>query len=153
MGFDLYGENPENELGEYFRNNVWWWRPLWSFVTDMCIDILDERDIEGGGYNNGHLITKEKAREIGSRLNKLILDGTVVYAQKKYVDILEKLPDEKCDLCDGTGQRNDAIVQGQCNGCEGKGTRRPWQTNYPFNTENVKEFAEFCLASNGFTIC
>ena len=22
--------------GAYFRNNVWWWRPLWSFVCEHC---------------------------------------------------------------------------------------------------------------------
>ena len=34
MGFDLSGLNPKNETGEYFRNNVWWWRPLAQYVLD-----------------------------------------------------------------------------------------------------------------------
>ena len=30
MGFDVYGKDPDpgSGSGEYFRNNVWWWRPL-----------------------------------------------------------------------------------------------------------------------------
>ena len=27
MGMDVYGLEPRKEKGEYFRNNVWWWRP------------------------------------------------------------------------------------------------------------------------------
>ena len=41
----------------------------------------------------------------------------------------------------------------KCNGCEGKGTKRPWDTNYPFDIGNVKEFAKFAAQSGGFTIC
>ena len=33
--------------------------------------------------------------------------------------------DEECMTCDGTGKRDDEHVKGKCNGCEGKGTRRP----------------------------
>jgi hypothetical protein len=28
MGMDVYGKEPKSDKGEYFRNNVWWWRPL-----------------------------------------------------------------------------------------------------------------------------
>ena len=34
MGFDLYGNNKENSEGEYFRNNVWWWRRLADYVCE-----------------------------------------------------------------------------------------------------------------------
>ena len=27
MGMDVYGRNRCSKEGEYFRNNVWWWRP------------------------------------------------------------------------------------------------------------------------------
>lgn len=35
MGMDLYGKKPLNPVGEYFRNNVWWWRPLAVFVQKL----------------------------------------------------------------------------------------------------------------------
>ena len=35
MGMDVYGKEPKNETGEYFRSNVWWWRRLWDFVCDI----------------------------------------------------------------------------------------------------------------------
>ena len=31
MGMDVSGMNPSSETGEYFRNNVWWWRHLWNY--------------------------------------------------------------------------------------------------------------------------
>ena len=49
--------------------------------------------------------------------------------------------------------RNDEYVKGQCNGCQGKGSVRPFSTNYPFDLENLKEFADFCEQSGGFEIC
>ena len=84
MGFDLYGLNPKGDVpkpvitdwkddsisfeeqmkayqsyqndtpGSYFRANVWWWRPLWQYITVACEDILTEKDIESGSYNDGH---------------------------------------------------------------------------------------------------
>ena len=42
--------------GHYFRNNVWWWRPLWEFVCLSCDDILDEDDINKGCHNGGEEI-------------------------------------------------------------------------------------------------
>ena len=104
MGFDLSGMNPnittpqpelppmtertaedwekytdwqEKNSGVYFRNNVWWWRPLWNFVCNSCDDILTEKDIEGGSWNDGHRISRTKAGKIAERLYHMILDGLV----------------------------------------------------------------------------
>ena len=69
MGFDLYGMNATSkEEGDYFRANVWWWRPLWQYVSITCEDILTENDMERGSYNDGHRISKTKANRIASRL-------------------------------------------------------------------------------------
>ena len=40
MGMDVYGINPKTDSGDYFRANVWWWRPLWECVAYYCDDIL-----------------------------------------------------------------------------------------------------------------
>ena len=39
---DHHDKNP----GLYFRNNVWWWRPLWTYVVVICDDILSDKDIK-----------------------------------------------------------------------------------------------------------
>ena len=54
MGMDVYGRNPDSEAGEYFRANVWSWRPIHSLVIELCSDLLDKDTIEGMGYNSGH---------------------------------------------------------------------------------------------------
>ena len=63
MGFDLNGINPkinkpdtDENPGVYFRNNVWWWRPLWDFVCMQCDDFMTESQKMGGSYNDGKLI-------------------------------------------------------------------------------------------------
>ena len=150
MGFDLSGMNPnltrqepelppfpertnkdwekyhdwqEENSGVYFRNNVWWWRPLWNFVSSTCESILTEKDIESGSYNDGHRISKTKADRIARRLFKMIRNGDVkAYesAYKKHLDSLNK---------------------------------DDWDKSYPFSEDNVRQFANFCLNSGGFQIC
>lgn len=61
-------ENP----GVYFRNNVWFWRPLWMYVCASCQDILTEKDMSKGSYNDGHKISKTKSKKIAARLRKMI---------------------------------------------------------------------------------
>ena len=38
MGFDIYGADPVTEEGKYFRNNVWWWRPLANYCLEVAPD-------------------------------------------------------------------------------------------------------------------
>ncbi len=152
MSFDLCGEKPENELGEHFCNNMWWWPRLWCFVGYYCKDILSEKDFKYGCYNEGYLITRDKAKAIGERWNKLIHKGTVSRMEEGYIIDREQLPDEPCVICNGTGVRNDKVVQGKCNACNGKGVRENFNKRYLFTAKNVKKFAEFCLMSNGFRI-
>ena len=75
--FELKDQYQMANPGDYFRNNVWWWRPLWSFVVVSCGNILTEKDIEHGSFNDGHKISKTKAIRIGKKLSKLLADGTI----------------------------------------------------------------------------
>ena len=143
----------DSNPGTYFRNNVWWWRPLWNYVCFICDDILDEEDQDNGHSNSGHQIDEKKAEVIASRLNLYIENGEAEYFAKERQAALDAEPDEDCELCNATGKRDDEHVKGECNGCQGKGTRRPWNNNYPFDMDNLKEFAKFCEQSGGFEIC
>ena len=186
MGFDLYGLNPEGNIpkpvitdwedkkqtddflkyqdetpGSYFRTNVWFWRPLWQYVSVVCEDILTEKDMEKGEYNDGHRISKTKANRIASRLKKLDKDGSTMKYELGYKEYLTSLPEEECDICNGQGMRNDEIGKQArkinraytCNGCDGKGVKNNFNTHYPFESDVVMRFAEFCKQSGGFEIC
>tara|TARA_R100000458_G_C8258327_1_gene234122 strand:+ start:780 stop:1208 length:429 start_codon:yes stop_codon:yes gene_type:complete len=114
MGFDLSGLNPiikseppdidedfdgymkwhNDNPGVYFRNNIWSWRPLWSFVCKECDDILTARDAEMGSYNDGHKISKTKSLRIAKRLKKLLNDGEVDLHKAGYDAHVEAVNDE-----------------------------------------------------------
>ena len=153
MGFDIYGEQPTEEIGEYFRNSVWWWKPLWQYICQIAANVLTEKDKEMGWFNDGHLIDKQKAEQIAALLHEEIKSDRAEMYVVKYMDTLKALPKETCDICKGTGTRNDQYVQGTCNACHGEGKRTAWASHYPINLENIADFAEFCAASGGFTIC
>ena len=80
--------------------------------------------------------------------------GVIEKYKEEREKFLGKLPEVECNICDGSGYRNmnDSNVSTICNACEGKGTRADFDTNYPFDIENVLEFAEFCEHSGGFRI-
>ena len=155
--FKAKDEWEDDNPGEYFRNNVWWWRPLWAFISVVCDDILTEEDVERGEYNDGHEINEEKAKVISERLQLYIDNGDAERWGKERQETLDAQEDEECNICDGTGNRQEPPETGagdvKCNGCQGKGTVRPFNTQYPFDIENVQEFIKFAAQSGGFTIC
>ncbi len=161
MGMDVYGEAPITKKGEYFRNNCWYWRPLWDFVCRVCDDVLTEEDHLAGHYNDGYLIPVEKAIAISVRLSILLEQGKVIEFQKIYTAELDAMPTEPCQQCAGTGIRPNGREEfgeewfkacNGCNGCHGKGQVKQIETWYPFEETNVREFAEFAKESGGFRI-
>ena len=124
----------EKNPGIYFRNNVWWWRPLWDYVYNECQDILTEKDWDSGHYNDGHAISEEKAVQIGKRLNELIESGKA----QAYV----KAHDEERKLAK---EGNKGLKVGD----EGYN----WEDSYPISLDKIQSFAVFCSESGGFEIC
>jgi len=90
---------------------------------------------------------------IADRLKTLHKDGTILKHQIEREAYLEGLDKEKCTICNGTGQRNDEIIKGECNSCKGEGKRESWESHYPFETDFTLQFANFCEQSGGFSIC
>ena len=77
MGFDLYslGQH-KTEKGEYFRNNVWWWRRLAQFVCEHT-GVIEHEDKPAWQHNEGHEVSGEKAKQIANQLRALIDNGMV----------------------------------------------------------------------------
>jgi len=73
------------------------------------------------------------------------------YADERIKEIKE-MPEVACDLCMGSGFRDDAFMKGECNKCKGKGRIGPMEYSYPFSVQNVIDFAAFCIESGGFEI-
>ena len=94
MGFDIVGIKAKSEKGKYFRNNVWYWRPLWQYICDECDDILTIKEAEGGCFNDGVKITKSKAERIAKRLQKKLEDGSIDLHKAGYDGMVEEVGDK-----------------------------------------------------------
>ena len=104
--------------GIYFRNNVWWWRPLWDYCYHIADDLISEKLWNRGHNNSGAGLNDRDAKLLGNRLLQKIREGDA--------DMFKKLHEE---------QEEDK------------------EYKYPFDVDNVKAFAEFCIQSGGFEIC
>lgn len=172
MGMDVMGKYPTNEKGEYFRNNVWWWRPLADYILENYSEIAN--GCQNWHSNDGDGLDDEASKELSKALVKDLMNGTVLVYEQEYNRQLSKLERKKCLICDGSGIRSDklgiehdypnrelepevAILTGRshgtCNGCSGVGTQEAWGMSYPFSAQNVAEFAEFLENCGGFEIC
>ena len=164
--FKLTDERDEANPGSYFRNNVWWWRPLWNFVCNTCDDFLSEKDMEGGSYNDGRKISKTKAVKVGKRLSEKLADGTVDMVCRRY-----ELAKARADVHNKKVQKNLDKITKECQDKHGKDLvpadypepfktlwketydTKSWDSDYPFRKDNIEDFATFCLQSGGFEIC
>tara|TARA_R110002020_G_scaffold186295_2_gene384319 strand:+ start:1048 stop:1683 length:636 start_codon:yes stop_codon:yes gene_type:complete len=164
--YNIKSEYEENNVGYYFRNNVWWWRPLWSFVCASCDDFLTDKDMDGGSYNDGRKIAKTKAIKIGKKLCELLADGTVDKMEKDYAVTAAKASAHNKEV-----QAELDRITKECKDEHGddlvprdypepyktqwneKYATKSWDDSYPFNKDNVENFAKFCLDSGGFEIC
>lgn len=177
MGMDVVGVNPKSEVGQYFRNNVWWWRPLATYCITIAPEVCDKLSpmdpdtvfeeneetvlTDLWFTNDGFGLTADDSKELAEILIKEISDGNAAKYQKMYERRLENMPNECCDLCDGAGTvlREVAAAVGtekvsrDCHKCESTGEMRPFVTNYPFSAANVLEFTAFLEDCGGFRIC
>ena len=137
--------------GVYFRNNVWWWRPLWQFVCERFDDILTEQDMERGCYNDGHEITVDKAMDIGVELTAMLESGRIQEYSDRHKAELDALPQVDCRVCNNNNHGDHK--KRECKVCKQTGLVDDWDKSYPFDVENIENFAKFCLESGGFIIC
>ncbi len=154
MGMDVYGKKPTDETGKYFRNNVWWWRPLADYCCEVAPAITAK--CQHWQTNDGDGLGKRDSLKLADVLKAKVAEGhTAAYAEIRAAE-LNALPDERCDICGGTGRRAEPPQLGPgdmpCNGCEAKGRRRPTDTYYPFSVANVEEFIAFLETCGGFAI-
>jgi hypothetical protein len=151
---DVIGRKPTSEAGKYFRNNVWWWRPLADYVCEVAPEITAK--CQHWQTNDGDGLNATDSKRLAAVLKQKIAEGhTLAHAQIRAAELLA-LPDERCTICGGTGYRAEPPECGPgsmpCNGCEAKGRRRPSDTYYPFEVSNVEEFIVFLEACGGFKI-
>ena len=155
-------ENP----GEYFRANVWYWRPIWNFVCASCDDFLSDADIFAGDSNSGDKISKTKAKRIASRLRNLDKQGIIQSWEdemmthynkakehnKKVEEELEELRKEMKekhgkDIVPADYPKEDYAKWNEIY------SKKDWSGSYPPSREYIVRFSRFCEESGGFQIC
>ena len=117
-------EYEEHNVGTYFRNNCWWWRPLWDYCHFIAPDLISEELWADGHNNSGSGLDHLGAKELGQRLIKTLDDG--------YADTY--------------------IKEYELNAEQKKKDGDEFATSYPIDRENIERFARFCLECGGFSI-
>ena len=69
---DVCGKAPTSETGEYFRNNVWWWCPLWDYCAEVAPDLTEGIS---GHYNDGDGLDAVGAHKLAAMLTAEIETG------------------------------------------------------------------------------
>jgi len=134
MGMDVYGRDPSNKLkddgerfvGEYFRNNMWWWHPLWEYCLllygdkmppmehcsseDGDPDIYEIYEAGDGFLNVGYDLDRAESEEL----------GTILFLEIQF----------------GNTQKLFDQIKGE----------------FPFSVQNVQEFVDFLMNCGGFNI-
>jgi hypothetical protein len=170
MGMAVVGRKPSAEAGKYFRNNVWWWRPLADYCCQIAPSVTS--GCEYWQSNDGDGLNAAGATALADALEREITAGRTAEYAGRYEAKRACTPKPPCQFCEGTGVRRDLVgisngfhlreipttdashpragEVGWCNGCHGTGFDDP--PSYPFSVENVQAFISFLRASGGFRI-
>lgn len=75
MGMDVHGKAPTSEIGAYFRNNIWWWHPLWDYCAEIAPDLIDGELYQAGHTNGGAGLDAKGAAALAMRLKGAVVEG------------------------------------------------------------------------------
>ena len=168
--WDLQNKFRDANPGEYFRANVWGWRPIWEFVCEVCPDILTEEDYTKGQYNDNHLIEEDRARDIAKRLREkmdLARDRQKKYEAEapnkdKFNTMLENAatflyneiskPKTPLITCPGDMQIHDPENYKRWETLINYNNIKFDEMSYPIDADFIEEFANFAEHSGGFRI-
>ena len=164
--FKISNQWEADNVGIYFRNNVWWWRPLADLVIKLC-KLLDEKQKEHLHDNGGYEYDEATAHYIADTLQAFVKSPVAKrteIAHKKQMKKAEahnkkvqiKLDALRVEAIAQTGNKNIAPCDYP------KDLNAKWDSiyserdhtdSYPFKLANVKEFIRFLRQCGGFSVC
>lgn len=80
--------------GVYFRNNCWWWRPLWDYCRSVAPHLINEELHGAGHHNDGAGLDGKGAKELGTILLGEIANGNTIKYQAEYQQMQDSNDDE-----------------------------------------------------------
>ena len=133
MGMDVYGKAPTADAGEYFRANIWSWRPIHELIEKA--NVLPQKMVEEMGFNDGAGPDKQGALLLAASLENM-LDG---------------MDDEHCFMLSDEIDGPVAALLSALN-TQGVEVVSPRGPVYQAEVSHVREFIEFCRQSGGFEV-
>jgi hypothetical protein len=157
MGMDVYGRRPTSKTGEYFRNNVWYWHPLASFIQSRYADEIPKIKQLAWHSNDGDGLGANDSVKLAHLMQDDLNSGFVAQYAQAYEQERNEAPKVECTYrnCNGTGWNILDVQSGikeKCPQCDGTGWTDSLENCYPFSEENVREFVAFLVDSGGFKI-
>ncbi len=134
MGMDVYGQEPKNSKGEYFRASIWGW-PTITTVMEACgYDVPETWYVnEGEG-----LETQESCDHLANMMDGYLSEGKLTYAP----------------VCTPLGAAvSNAIAKKLPEGTTSTLKKVEAADVKPINVEFVQDFIRFLRACGGFKIC
>ena len=164
--FKISNKWEADNVGIYFRNNVWWWRPLADLVIKLC-KLLDEKQKDHLHDNGGYEYNEATAHYIADTLEAFVKSPVAKrteIAHKKEMKKAEahnkkvsvKLKALEMDAIAKTGNKKIAPCDYP------KDLHDKWESiyherdhtdSYPFALKNVKRFTKFLRECGGFSVC
>lgn len=134
MGMDVYGRNPKTKDGEYFRANIWSWRPIHELIEKA--NVLPQKMLEDMAFNDGAGPDAEQALLLAYQLEHMLegMENDNTFILSSEVDgpiaaMLSSFKDQGIDIISPRGPVYQADVA------------------------HVREFVQFCRESGGFEVC
>ena len=163
---DLSKFEAEN-VGYYFRNNVWFWRPLANLITVLNEDWLTDEQKERLQDNSGFEFSELEAIKIKLSLEKVINNGWLKKAEEQWkkeakqaelwnAQIKEQMEKLKKQAIKETAKAN--IIPRDYPPHLKLKWDKLWESedrtsSYPVSLENVKNFVAFLNECGGFKVC
>ena len=156
----------DKNVGIYFRNNVWGWRPLANFIIEKC-DWLTEEQKERLHDNSGFEFSQHEAITIADTIQKKVDDGTA-NAREEVNRREMKVAEEWNKGIHAQQEELEKEVKKETGDAKlvpydyPEHFKKKWDDlqkqidrndSYPFREANVKEFICFLRECGGFQIC
>ena len=164
--FKISNQWEADNVGIYFRNNVWWWRPLADLVEKLCF-FLSDKQKEHLHDNGGHEYDEATAHKIADTLEAFVKSPVAkrteinhkkerkkAEAHNKKVSV--KLKALEMDAIARTNNKDIAprdYPKDLLDKWESIYREHDHTSSYPFALKNVKEFIKFLRQCGGFTVC
>jgi len=161
MGMDVYGKNPNGPKGDYLRQSIWGWRPLWEYACD--IGKLNTELRQHGHNNDGAgLTTQEECDKLANALQSMVDSGHAKAKEEHTNEVIDKAEEWNSHLDalhklhkEQIGDKATAPVNYEEKDREIYERIRSlhdWDAAYPFREEWVKELIDFLRECGGFEI-